>query len=103
MKKEKKYSSIVIKNKYFWISLSFFIWMSFFDTNSLVLHWKIKNEIKEITLDRDYLKNKILLEKNHLKKLTKDSKYIEKLAREKFHMKKEDEDLFIINNKNKKN
>ncbi|WP_185850469.1 FtsB family cell division protein [Blattabacterium cuenoti] len=99
MKKEKKYSSIVIKNKYFWISLSFFIWMSFFDTNSLVLHWKIKNDIKEITLDRDYLKKKILLEENHLKKLTKDSKYLEKLAREKFHMKKEDEDLFVINKK----
>lgn len=100
MKKEEKYNKSIIKNKYFWISLSFFMWMSFFDTNSLVLHCKLKSNIKKITLYRDSLKKKILLEENHLKKLTKNTKYLEKLAREKFHMKKENEDLFVINKKN---
>ncbi len=46
--------------------------------------------------DRDSLKRKIFLERNHLKKLNTDPKYLEKLAREKFYMKKEDEDLFVI-------
>ncbi|WP_185860809.1 FtsB family cell division protein [Blattabacterium cuenoti] len=102
MIKEKKYR--ILKNKYFWISVSFFIWMSFFDSNSLMLHYKLKKNIQAMTFNRDFLKKKILLEETKLKKLTTDSKYLEKLAREKFYMKKEDEDLFIISrNDNNKN
>jgi cell division protein FtsB len=50
-------------------------------------------------LDRNWLKNQILLEKNHLNKLNTDYKYLEKVAREKFHMKKDDEDLFVLSKK----
>ncbi|WP_185867235.1 FtsB family cell division protein [Blattabacterium cuenoti] len=98
MKKEKKYE--ILKNKYFWISLFFFIWMSFFDSNSLMLHFKFKKSIQEMTFNRDFLKKKISSEGTQLKKLTTDSKYLEKLAREKFYMKKEDEDLFIVSRNN---
>ncbi|AWU42818.1 septum formation initiator family protein [Blattabacterium punctulatus] len=94
---KKKYINYkIFKTKYFWISLSFFIWMFFFDTNSLILHWKLKKTMNKMILDRDYLKNKIFLEGDHLKKLNNNPKYLEKIAREKFYMKKEDEDLFIL-------
>ncbi|WP_185862784.1 FtsB family cell division protein [Blattabacterium cuenoti] len=86
----------IFKSKYFWISLFFFIWMFFFDTNSLVLHWKFQKNINKMISDRDSLKRKIFLEGNYLKKLNTDPKYLERLAREKFYMKKEDEDLFVI-------
>ncbi|BBA17044.1 FtsB family cell division protein [Blattabacterium cuenoti] len=101
---KKKYK-ILLKNKYFWISIFFFIWMSFFDSNSFMLHYKFRNSIQEMTSNRDFLRKKILLEGIQLKKLTTDSMYLEKLAREKFYMKKEDEDLFIISikKKNRKN
>nr|WP_235043328.1 septum formation initiator family protein [Blattabacterium sp. (Nauphoeta cinerea)] len=64
-----------------------------------MLHYKFKKNIKEMTYNRDFLKKKILLEGIKLEKLTADPKYLEKLAREKFYMKKEDEDLFILNNR----
>ncbi len=70
--------------------------MSFFDSNSLMLHYKLKKNIQKMTYNRNFLNKKISLEETKLKKLTTDSKYLEKLAREKFYMKKEDEDLFII-------
>ncbi|WP_185851663.1 FtsB family cell division protein [Blattabacterium cuenoti] len=89
----------ILKSKYFWISLFFFIWISFFDTNSLVLHWELNRSIKEMILDRDFLEKRIFLEKNFLKKLNTDNKCLEKLAREKFYMKKDNEDLFVIKNK----
>nr|WP_238523430.1 septum formation initiator family protein [Blattabacterium sp. (Mastotermes darwiniensis)] len=73
--------------------------MLFFDTNSLVLHCKLKKTIHKMILDRNWLKNQILLEKNHLNKLNTDYKYLEKVAREKFHMKKDDEDLFVLSKK----
>ncbi|WP_185862223.1 septum formation initiator family protein [Blattabacterium cuenoti] len=94
---KKKYR--IFKNKYFWISFFFFIWMSFFDSNSLILHYKFNKSIQNMIYDRDYLKNKILLEGNYLNKLTNNSIYLEKLAREKFFMKKEDEDLFVCKQK----
>ncbi|WP_185857411.1 FtsB family cell division protein [Blattabacterium cuenoti] len=100
MLKEKKYR--VLKNKYFWISVLFFIWMFFFDSNSLILHYKLKKSIEKMTRNRNFLKKKISLEETKFKKLTTDSKYLEKLAREKFYMKKEDEDLFIIPKNNRK-
>ncbi len=53
-------------------------------------------------IERDLLKNKISLEENFLKKLNTDIKYLEKLAREKFYMKKDDEDLFMIISSSKK-
>ncbi len=77
--------------------------MFFFDSNSFMLHYKFQNSIREMTYNRDFLKKKILLEGNKLKKLNTDPLYLEKLAREKFYMKKEDEDLFIVSRKNKKN
>ncbi|AWU44040.1 septum formation initiator family protein [Blattabacterium sp. (Cryptocercus kyebangensis)] len=94
--KKKSIIQKIFRTKYFWISLFFFIWMSFFDTNSLILHWKLKKTINKMILDRNFLKKKIFLEGNHLKKLNKDPKYLEKIAREKFYMKKEDEDLFVL-------
>ncbi|WP_023469908.1 FtsB family cell division protein [Blattabacterium cuenoti] len=101
MMKETKYK--ILKNKYFWISIFFFIWMSFFDSNSFILHYKFRNSIREMTSNRDFLKKKILLEANKFKKLKTDPLYLEKLAREKFYMKKENEDLFIVSKKNRKN
>ncbi|WP_238786141.1 FtsB family cell division protein [Blattabacterium cuenoti] len=94
MEKEKKYK--IFKNKYFWIITFFLIWMFFFDSNSLILHYKFKKSIQKMIHHRNFLIKKISLEGNQLKKLTQDSKYLEKIAREKFYMKKEDEDLFVV-------
>ncbi|WP_185882494.1 FtsB family cell division protein [Blattabacterium cuenoti] len=89
----------ILKNKYIWSSLLFIIWMLFFDTNSLILHWKFHQNKHQLITDRDYLKKKILIEKNHLKQLITNPKFLEKVAREKLFMKKNDEDLFIVKKK----
>ncbi|WP_341661907.1 septum formation initiator family protein [Blattabacterium cuenoti] len=99
----KKIKYKIIKNKYFWISIFFFIWMFFFDSNSFMLHYRFQNSIREMTYNRYFLKKQIFLEGSKLKKLNTDPLYLEKLAREKFYMKKKDEDLFIVSRKNKKN
>ncbi|WP_185855591.1 septum formation initiator family protein [Blattabacterium cuenoti] len=91
---KKKIKKILI-NKYFLISFSFIIWICFFDTNSLILHYKFKITIDKMMLYRNFIKKKILHEKKIVKKLSTDLKFIEKYAREKFYMKKEDEDLFV--------
>ncbi|XCI74684.1 MAG: septum formation initiator family protein [Flavobacteriales bacterium] len=89
-----KYS--LLKNKYFWIGISFTLWMVFFDTNSFISHWKLEQNIRKIQSERNYLKKEIAIEKYQLERIHTDPDYLEKLAREHFHMKRDNEDLFIV-------
>ncbi len=56
----KKKIKILIKNKYFWMSIMFLIWISFFDTNSLLLHYKFSKDIDNMTKSKEYLKKKYI-------------------------------------------
>ena len=81
--------------KYLIISISFLIWMTFLDTNSLLIHAELNREIKKLKKKRDALNKEILDDKSLIKKLENiDS--LEHYAREEYNLKKENEDIFII-------
>ncbi|MCK0110078.1 septum formation initiator family protein [Flavobacteriaceae bacterium S0825] len=83
------------KNVVFVISLVFAIWMLFFDSNSWFIHNELNNDIKALENEREYYKNEIKKDKKEIKKLSND-KGVEKYGREKYHMKKENEEIYII-------
>jgi len=81
--------------KYLIISIAFLIWMTFLDTNSLLIHAELNREIKKLKNKRDALSEEILKDKSLIEKLDNiDS--LEHYAREKYNLKKENEDIFII-------
>tara|TARA_B100001248_G_scaffold199100_1_gene153456 strand:- start:1963 stop:2280 length:318 start_codon:yes stop_codon:yes gene_type:complete len=81
--------------KYLVISISFLIWMTFLDTNSLLIHSELNREIKKLKKKRDALNKEILDDKSLIEKLNNiDS--LEHYAREEYNLKKENEDIFII-------
>ena len=81
--------------KYLIISISFLIWMTFLDTNSLLIHAELNREIKKLKKKRDALNKEILNDKSLIEKLNNiDS--LEHYAREEYNLKKENEDIFII-------
>ena len=81
--------------KYLVISISFLIWMTFFDTNSLLIHAELNREIKKLKKKRDALNKEIIDDKSLIEKLNNiDS--LEHYAREEYNLKKENEDIFII-------
>ena len=81
--------------KYLIISISFLIWMTFLDTNSLLIHAELNREIKKLKNKRDALNKEILDDKSLIEKLNNiDS--LEHYAREEYNLKKENEDIFII-------
>lgn len=85
----------IITNKYF-IVLSFFIvWMVFFDENSLLNHNEFDDEIEKLNSEKNYYKSEIYKDSALIKKL-EDKKELEKFAREKYHMKKENEEIYLI-------
>ena len=81
--------------KYLIISISFLIWMTFLDTNSLLIHAELNREIKKLKKKRDALNKEILDDKSLIEKLN-DIDSLEHYAREEYNLKKDNEDIFII-------
>ena len=90
----KKFTNF-FKNPMVFIVLIFVIWMIFFDTNSLIIHNELSNDIDKLNNQKKYFTNEINKDKSELKLLQTDSG-LEKYAREKLFMKKENEDIFLI-------
>jgi len=87
----------VLSNKYVLILLIFVVWMLFFDTNSWLVHRELNKELKDLENNMEYFKNEIANDKEFLKQLD-DSTEMEKFAREQYYLKKENEDIYIIEN-----
>ncbi|MDY0781398.1 FtsB family cell division protein [Tenacibaculum sp. IB213877] len=92
--KEKPFFKIVT-NIYLLILTGFVIWMLFLDENSYLTHREFNKEIKELETWIEYHKQKIAQDKQTIQKL-QDSLELERYAREKYLMKRENEDIFII-------
>ncbi len=92
--KRKKWFKI-FTNTYILVLTIFVIWMAFFDTNSLLIHLELRDEIKKLEKQKEFLKQEIEKDKEILKKMSNESE-LEKLAREKYYMKKEKEEIFLI-------
>ena len=83
------------KNIYVLILIVFLIWMLFFDTNSWLTHRELNNEIETLDNKKAYFEEEIKNDKEQIKSLS--TKYgMEKMARETYYMKKENEEIYII-------
>ncbi len=87
----------VLKNKYFIAGVGFLIWMMFFDPKDLGLISARNKKLKELKVSEQHLTVLIKGTKKELLLLKTDAASIEKYAREKFFMKKDNVDLFIVN------
>ncbi|MFT5146073.1 MAG: cell division protein DivIC [Polaribacter sp.] len=85
----------ILTNIFVLIFIPFLIWMLFFDENSYLVHRKFNNEIKDLESTVSFYKTKIAQDKATIMKLN-DSLQLERFAREQYLMKKENEDIYII-------
>ncbi|HPT22066.1 MAG TPA: septum formation initiator family protein [Bacteroidales bacterium] len=84
------------RNKYFLTILIFTIWLLFLDSNNLVARFRDIRELHKLRTDKEYYSKRVEADKQKLHELRTDDNNLEKFAREQYHMKKPDEDLFII-------
>ena len=87
--------SSYLKNTYVIIVLFFVIWMVFFDSNSTLVHLELNEQINDLKKETEYFKNEIKKDNKELSKIQSDSG-LEKYAREELFMKRDNEDIFII-------
>lgn len=84
-----------ISNKYMLILLLFLVWMIFFDTNSYFIHKELNDDINALEKSKEFYQDEINKDKAFIEKMN-DSDEIEKYAREKYYLKRENEDIYII-------
>ncbi len=85
-----------LKNKYVITLAVFAVWMLFFDHNNLISQVKLRVELGKLRGQKAYFQEKIREVKKDQQELLTSTRSIEKFAREKYWMKKEHEDIFII-------
>ncbi len=85
------------RNKYFIALLLFFAWMIFPDRHDVVTQWRLQRTVNKLEKEKEFYKEKIQEEELRRSELESNP---EKIAREKYFMKKDNEDVFIIEKKN---
>lgn len=84
-----------ISNKYVLILAVFLVWMLFFDENSLINHRELDQEIDKLENSNEYYREQIQKDKKVIDNLNNPDS-LEKYAREEYKMKKENEEIFLI-------
>jgi cell division protein FtsB len=83
------------RNFYIVTGLCFLVWMLFLDSNDLISRFKLGAKLRNLDREKAYYQEKIAdVEKDRHELMT--DRLLEKFAREKYLMKKETEDIFII-------
>ena len=93
-KLKKRWYFVVLTNSYVVILTIFLVWILFFDENTH-LNREFNKEIKELKITIDFYKKEIKRDKKTIEML-QDSLQLERFAREKYLMKKKNEDVYII-------
>jgi cell division protein DivIC len=86
----------LFRNKYILTIIIFFLWLLLFDANSLLDTFRAMKDLRQLEKDKEYYVNRINDDKRKLNELKTSNDNLEKFVREQYHMKKPDEDLYII-------
>ena len=85
----------LFSNIYILITTVFLIWILFLDSNSVVVNIKLKSQINDLENKINELQKEIEIDKKLIATL-KNLDSLEKYGREKHFMKKQNEEIFII-------
>ncbi len=86
----------LLRNKYFLALLVVFVWLLFFDSHNLVRQWRTHREIRDLRQQQEFYLREIRRDSTAIQRLKSDPDALERYAREKYMMKKEGEDIYII-------
>lgn len=89
-----------IYNRYTFTFLGFLAWLTFFDKHDFILQHSYRNKLESLKNEREYYIAQIEKNKEEMKELFTNNRNLEKFAREKYYMKRENEDVFVFVDKN---
>lgn len=86
----------VLVNKYVFTLFVFGVWMTFFDQNNFMRQYRRISELNAVKSKTAFYQKETEKAKKQLEALQNDQKALERFAREKYYMKKPNEDVFVI-------
>ncbi len=99
MKKIIPFFTLIYKNKYYLVVAVFLVWIFFVDRNNVFTQIGYRTKLNKLSNDKKYYKEEIKKVNQEYYDLNTNAKTIEKYAREHYLMKKDSEDIFIIEKK----
>ncbi len=90
-----------IGNKYIIATVVFVVFMIFGDKNNVVEQYNLHKQYNKVKTEHDYYIQQIAKAKHDYNELFSNNKNLEKFAREKYLMKRDNEDVFVIVKKQK--
>lgn len=91
----KKILNIVL-NKYLITTIAFVVWLVFFDSNNMLMQQDLKDRLNELQVEKKFYLDEIRRDSILTHQLQTDTTALEKFAREKYLMKKDGEDIFLV-------
>jgi cell division protein DivIC len=88
-----------LRNKYLIATATFVVFIVFFDDRDLISNFRHTRELRDLEKSRQYYQEEIAKTRQELKQLRTDAGLLEKYAREKYLMKRDNEDLFLVKDK----
>ena len=85
-----------LKNKYALTAIVFLVWITFFDQNKLITQFQYRAELAKLKEEKNFYKEELITIQEDLYELQSNPITLEKFAREKYLMKKDNEELFVI-------
>jgi cell division protein FtsB len=83
-------------NKYFLTTVAFVVWMVFFDSNSLLTRNKLQEKLDGLQAEKQFYLQEIRKDSLLTQQLLTDSAQLEKFARERYLMKRSQEDVYLV-------
>ncbi|MCI0751980.1 MAG: septum formation initiator family protein [Flammeovirgaceae bacterium] len=85
-----------LRSFYFLGGLFFVVWMFFLDSNDLISRFRMSAKLNSLENEKEFYQEKIAEVQKDRDELFGTRESLEKFAREKYLMKKETEDVFIV-------
>ncbi len=86
----------LIKNKYLIASVAFIIWMVFFDRNDMTSQLDFRSKANKLEEEKDFYNKEIAKAEKDLQELTTNPDRLEKFARERYYMRRDKEDVYVV-------
>lgn len=86
----------LLRNKYFLATVAFIAWMLFFDRNDLMSQYDYRTQLNKLKEEKEFYIDQTNQARKELSDLSSNRSSLERFARERYHMKRANEDVYII-------
>lgn len=86
----------IFQNKYVIASVAFIVFMLFIDHNDIFMQLDRRRQLENLLISKHFYEQQIEQTRKNLSDLQNNPAALEKYAREKFLLKRDNEDLFVV-------